>query len=144
MKTIYLVVTSDYYGPHVQAVFDDEALAEEYIRIYDTSLEVEEWELNPEVPQIDKDLKGYSVQVSKEGKAGFPTMLTHRPLLQLFLEKEKAVYLTQSGNQDYMTAEVLAKSLQEAVEIAKQQHQLVLDADKWPARHGGSWRKVVL
>lgn len=73
MKTIYVVTSGSYSDYGINAVFDDEQLAKDFIAMFKKGsymdMTIEEWKLNPEEENIRAKRKLYFLRMNKEGIA---------------------------------------------------------------------------
>ena len=74
MGTAYLVSSGDYSDYHIDAVFDNKEMAEEFVQRFSIGgwgekLYIDERELNPDIPQIREGLVAYRVHMAKDGTA---------------------------------------------------------------------------
>jgi hypothetical protein len=127
--TVYIVTKGVYSDYHIEAVFTDKALAEEYVRRAsedgDDECSAEEWEENAINPRAEAT---YSIFMGKDGygRSSYMTWddaTTDAPTISFGPWDHDGTLLVKAK----------ARSLQHAMKIANEVRTQVLAADLWPA-----------
>lgn len=131
VKTIYIVTSGSYSEYGINAVFDEENLAQKYCDTFNEGrddydrLEIEEWDLNPFGDDLSKGRKPYFLRMKKDG-------------LAYDIRKEDSAYgFSESGkkygfsiNND-MYINVFADDEKHAIKIANEHRIQILASNNW-------------
>lgn len=113
-KFIYVVTSGIYSDYGIEGVFDDETMAVEYVEWFrpkwDSSWEVEKWELNPFIPAKRAGHDAWEVRMQKDGTTTYVERSTDPPTEALYYSYEH-----------YMLTVVMARDERHAVKIANDQ-----------------------
>ena len=134
MATVYLVSSGCYSDYRVRAVFNDREMAEEFVERfsgiddYDDKMYVEEWKLNPDIPQIRAGLVAFQVKMARDG-----TTIEARPLEDI--ERSDYIGAPSACNRDYgrgfMICRHYAKDTKHAVKIANEKRVQLIANGEW-------------
>ena len=132
MKKIYVVTSGSYSDYGIDAIFDSRELAQSFIDSFDKSRgwtdfnDIEEWELNPNEPELKMNRKAYNLRMNKEGET------------QNSVEHSKSTYGHREGlsisftiNSEWMNVNCYADDEQHAIKIANEKRTQILALNRW-------------
>ena len=128
MKTIYVVTSGSYSDYGINAVFDDEQLAKDFIAMFKKGsyidMQIEEWELNPEEENIRAKRKLYFLRMNKEGIASDISIEGSSFSIDY-------INTIQFDNKKNLMVRCFADDEKHAIKIANEKRVQVIANNKW-------------
>lgn len=128
MKTIYVVTSGSYSDYGINAVFDDEQLAKDFIAMFEKGnyidMQIEEWKLNPEEENIRAKRKLYFLRMNKEGIASDISIEGSSFSIDY-------INTIQFDNKKNLMIRCFADDEKHAIKIANEKRAQVIANNKW-------------
>jgi hypothetical protein len=128
MKTIYVVTSGSYSDYGINAVFDDEQLAKDFIAMFEKGnyidMQIEEWKLNPEEENIRAKRKLYFLRMNKEGIASDISIEGSSFSIDY-------INTIQFDNKKNLMVRCFADDEKHAIKIANEKRVQVIANNKW-------------
>jgi len=163
---IYAVAQGDYSDYRIEAMFTDLEKAKDYCRLnnpgaedgygefdsgkgyaYTPDFRIEEYDTDPEVPTVPKDLFGFNVFMSRDGETAVVhthsiiTAQRYRHKISFVKPRQGRTSFYDRSNAEeqrlneveYMQTMVLARDKAHAIKIASEKRAQILALGRWPA-----------
>lgn len=134
MKTIWVVEEGEYSDYHVVGAFSSEANANQIADL--VGGDVAEWKIDPNIAELNKGLRIYSIQMQKDGtidsceKVDMSSYALTSISVVMWRRSQAPAYIGKNVD-DVMTATVWAKDRKHAIKIVNEHRAEFVANGKW-------------
>jgi hypothetical protein len=127
---VYVITKGDYSDYHIEAVYDDRALANEHVGLYGG--EIEDYPLNPIVGEGNKRLFPFVVKIDRHGEAyvesGSVNSAATNDMFMAWNSWDKRFPMGEL----LAWFAIMAQNETHAIKIANERRTVLVATDRWP------------